>query len=209
MAGLAAGDEAVFARAAERLVTIDAAARPLLRLDRGLRRGGRPGHLAGRAPGASTASRAGPRCAPGSTGSWSTPRRSAASARAGPCRGAAWPATTTRPDRRPGPVPRRRRPVPGRLACASRARGRPPEGEVLAGEVRATARGRDRRAAGPAAHRGHAAGRRRAHLRRGVRRCSTISGGQPAGPAAPRPRRASAASSRRTSSGLAPDRRVS
>ena len=84
-----AGDEAVFAELLTDWSRSMLLPGPHLRLDRSLRRGGRPGHLAGRHPGHRPASRAGRRCVPGCTGSSSTRPRSAACARAERCRGAA------------------------------------------------------------------------------------------------------------------------
>ena len=89
----------------------------------------RPPRRSSRTPGsqssgASTGSRADPPCAPGSTGSWSTPRRSAACARDAPCRGAASPTTTTdRPwTRLSSATPTTTTPAAG---VRSRSRGRP------------------------------------------------------------------------------------
>ena len=96
-----------------RVVATHARPGPRLRLHRGLGRGGRPGDLARRDQGARPASRAARRCGPGSTGSWSTPRRPAASRSTGPCPGAASPARTparawTRPCSSPPARPSRR-----------------------------------------------------------------------------------------------------
>ena len=94
-----------------------------------------------RSSGASTGSRADPRCAPGSTGSWSTPRRSAGYARTEPCLGAAWPsATRTRVRRSTAALFRDADdPYPGHWRSFPRE-WRSSEGVVLAGEVRAQVR---------------------------------------------------------------------
>ena len=94
-------------------------------------------------------------------------------------------------DRRPGPVPRRRRPVPAQLDAG----GRPPPGSRAPSSRSSRARSascsarRLQRAAGTPAHRGHPA-RRARHDGRGGLQHARRQPGQPAGAAAPWPRQA-------------------
>ena len=94
-----------------------------------------------------------------------------------------------RPDRRPEPLSRARRPVPRRMATSSRRPGRPAEGALLAGEVRQQVARGARAAAGAPADRHHVARRHRATAPTRCARCSRsrrpTSGFSSTGPARP------------------------
>ena len=175
-AGVRSGDEAVFAAAAERLVTIDAAARSHLRLHGSLRRGGRPGHLARRHPGHR---RLRGTLVAAHLGLPDPGQHREEARRPREPHGAVEQPRRRDEDRGPTVDPALFRDADDQYPGGWRslpAEWRSAEGSVLDGEVRTTVRGGDRRAARPAADRDHPARRAGSQLRRGVPRCSSCPG---------------------------------